>query len=298
MAAPVVHRHRDSSGDDSLTTYLREIRAFPLLSREEEVAVARRIRLGDTTALDHLVCANLRFVVSIAKKYQNRGVSLSDLVNEGNLGLIRAAEKFDDTKGVKFISYAVWWIRQAVIQALAEHGHAVRLPLNRAATIHRISRNANALSQELGREPTRHELAMELDVSEEEIANTLPIGRAPLSLDAPFATGDDAKLLDYLSDETSPSPDDDVVDSGLSESVEQALARLKGREAPVLRMYFGLDGTEPMTLESIGELFGITRERVRQIKEKGLGRLRRSAQAKVLASFCGLQPNQLCRVRP
>ena len=270
---------------DSLARYLQEIRAYPLLSRAEEAALARRIRRGDAAALDRLVCANLRFVVSIAKKYQKLGVSLADLVDEGNLGLIRAAEKFDESKGAKFISYAVWWIRQAILQALAEQAHTVRVPLSRANMLHNLGRRANALRQELGREPTQQEIAVGLDVTEKEIACAVPVARSYVSLDAPIAGREDAKLLDYLRDDVTPAPDNDLVDGGLSEVLEKALARLRGREAKVLRLYFGFDGNEPMTLESIGASMGITRERVRQIKERGLARLRSLEKAHVLTAF-------------
>lgn len=279
-------RSLDKSPDaDSLTTYLRDIRGYALLSRDEEIALAERIRGGDTDALDRLVCANLRFVVSIAKKYQHQGVSLPDLIDEGNLGLIRAAEKFDGTKGVKFISYAVWWIRQAIFQALAEQAHTVRVPLNRALTVFRIGRHANALRQEFGREPTQRELAEELQLSEEELERSMPVVQSYLSLDAPLTTTDDAKLLDYLSDDSTRAPDDDVVDGGLADSIEDALDHLRPREAKVLRLHFGFDGNEPMTLDSIAGLFGVTRERVRQIKDKALSRIRKSNQAVALGSF-------------
>lgn len=279
-------RSLDRSPDvDSLTTYLHDIRAYPLLSRDEEIALAQRIRRGDADAVDRLVCANLRFVVSIAKKYQHQGVSLSDLIDEGNLGLIRAAEKFDGTKGVKFISYAVWWIRQAIFQAIAEQAHTVRVPLNRAATVFRIARHANALRQEFGREPTQRELAEELQLSEEELERSMPVVQSYLSLDAPLTTTDDAKLLDYLSDDSTRAPDDDVVDAGLADSIEDALDHLRAREAKVLRLHFGFDGNEPMTLDRIAGLLGVTRERVRQIKDKALSRIRKSNQAVALGSF-------------
>lgn len=279
-------RSLDKSPDaDSLTTYLRDIRGYALLSRDEEIALAEHIRGGDTDALDRLVCANLRFVVSIAKKYQHQGVSLPDLIDEGNLGLIRAAEKFDGTKGVKFISYAVWWIRQAIFQALAEQAHTVRVPLNRALTVFRIGRHANALRQEFGREPTQRELAEELQLSEEELERSMPVVQSYLSLDAPLTTTDDAKLMDYLSDDSTRAPDDDVVDGGLADSIEDALDHLRPREAKVLRLHFGFDGNEPMTLDSIAGLFGVTRERVRQIKDKALSRIRKSNQAVALGSF-------------
>ncbi|OLB07427.1 MAG: RNA polymerase subunit sigma, partial [Gemmatimonadetes bacterium 13_2_20CM_1_70_33] len=244
-----------------------------------------RIKQSDAEALDKLVRSNLRFVVSVAKKYQNQGVSLSDLINEGNLGLIRAAHKFDETKGIKFISYAVWWIRQAILQALAEQSRIVRVPLNRAGTLHRIGKRSASLLQELGREPTVEEIAEGMDISEEEVAKTLSISQAHLSLDAPLTPGEDNKLLDYLPDTTNPGPDDEIFEHALTESIEGVLATLKEREAKILRLYFGLEGQEPMTLEEIGSLLGITRERVRQIKEKALARLRHVSRARALESF-------------
>src|ERR671937_2519874 len=278
---------KSSYEEGSLDQYLRDISVYPLIDREEEIRLARRIRANDEEALDKLVRSNLRFVVSVAKKYQNQGVSLSDLINEGNLGLIRAAHKFDETKGIKFISYAVWWIRQAILQALAEQSRIVRVPLNRAGTLHRIGKRANALLQELGREPTHEEIAEEMDLSEEEVARTISISQTHLSLDAPLTPGEDNKLLDYLPDNLNPQPDELTFEKALTESIEEALSSLKEREARILRLYFGLDGEEPMTLEQIGSLLGITRERVRQIKEKALSRLRHVSRARALESFLG-----------
>jgi RNA polymerase primary sigma factor len=245
------------------------------------------VQIHDSCAesLDKLVRSNLRFVVSVAKKYQNQGVSLSDLINEGNLGLIRAAHKFDETKGIKFISYAVWWIRQAILQALAEQSRIVRVPLNRAGTLHRIGKRSSALQQELGREPTIEEIADGMDIPKDEVAKTLAISRSHLSLDAPLTPGEDNKLLDYLPDDQSPGPDDQTFERALSNSIEEVLGTLKEREAKILRLYFGLDGQEAMTLEEIGGLLGITRERVRQIKEKALARLRHVSRARSLESF-------------
>jgi RNA polymerase primary sigma factor len=271
--------------EGSLDQYLREISQYPLINREEEVNLAIRIRTGEAEALDKLVRSNLRFVVSVAKKYQNQGVSLSDLINEGNLGLIRAAHKFDETKGIKFISYAVWWIRQAILQALAEQSRIVRVPLNRAGTLHRIGKRSSALQQELGREPTVEEIAEGMDISEEEVAKTLSISQSHLSLDAPMTPGEDNKLLDYLPDTLNPTPDEETFGHALTESIEKVLGSLKEREAKILRLYFGLEGKEPMTLEEIGSLLGITRERVRQIKEKALSRLRHISKARALESF-------------
>ena len=271
--------------EGSLDQYLREISKYSLLKREDEVELAVQIHVGDAEALDKLVRSNLRFVVSVAKKYQNQGVSLSDLINEGNLGLIRAAHKFDETKGIKFISYAVWWIRQAILQALAEQSRIVRVPLNRAGTLHRIGKRSSALQQELGREPTIDEIAEGMDIPKDEVAKTLAISRSHLSLDAPLTPGEDNKLLDYLADEESPGPDDQTFERALSNSIEEVLRTLKEREAKILRLYFGLDSQEAMTLEEIGGLLGITRERVRQIKEKALARLRHVSRARSLESF-------------
>ena len=278
---------RHSYEEGSLDQYLRDISIYPLITREQEVELAQQIRGNDQEALDTLVRSNLRFVVSVAKKYQNQGVSLSDLINEGNLGLIRAAHKFDETKGIKFISYAVWWIRQAILQALAEQSRIVRVPLNRAGTLHRIGKRASALLQELGREATHAEIADGMDLTEEEVAKTMSISQTHLSLDAPMTPGEDNRLLDYLPDTMSPTPDEETFDKALTESIHEALAGLKEREAKILRLYFGLDGSEPMTLEQIGAVLNITRERVRQIKEKALSRLRHVSRARALESYLG-----------
>jgi RNA polymerase primary sigma factor len=273
--------------DGSLDQYLRDISAYPLITREEETILARQIRDDNQDALDKLVRSNLRFVVSVAKKYQNQGVSLSDLINEGNLGLIRAAHKFDETKGIKFISYAVWWIRQAILQALAEQSRIVRVPLNRAGALHRIGKRASVLRQELGREATHAEIADGMDISVEEVEKTMSISQVHLSLDAPLSPGEDNKLLDYIADTVNPTPDELTFEKALTEAIEESLSDLKERESKILRLYFGLDGAEPMTLEEIGELLGITRERVRQIKEKALSRLRHVSRKSILESFLG-----------
>jgi len=286
MAGGVPHK-RHGYEEGSLDQYLRDISIYPLISREQEVLLAKKIRGNDQEALDTLVRSNLRFVVSVAKKYQNQGVSLSDLINEGNLGLIRAAHKFDETKGIKFISYAVWWIRQAILQALAEQSRIVRVPLNRAGTLHRIGKRASALLQELGREATHAEIADGMDITEEEVAKTMSISQTHLSLDAPMTPGEDNRLLDYLPDTTNATPDEETFDKALTESIQEALAGLKEREAKILKLYFGLDGAEPMTLEQIGEVLNITRERVRQIKEKALSRLRHVSRARALESYLG-----------
>src|SRR3977135_106273 len=276
-----VSTNRKSTVDEgSLDQYLRDISVFPLITREQEVALAQKIRGDDQEALDTLVRSNLRFVVAVAKKYQNQGVSLSDLINEGNLGLIRAAHKFDETKGIKFISYAVWWIRQAILQALAEQSRIVTGPLNRAGTVHTIGKRSASLLQELGREPTVEEIAEGMDISEEEVAKTLSISQAHLSLDAPLTPGEDNKLLHYLPDTTNPGPDDEIFEHALTESIESVLATLKESAGRILRLYFGLEGQEPMTLEEIGSQLGITRERVRQLKEKALARLRHVSEGR------------------
>ncbi len=285
MAGLPHKRHTYEEG--SLDQYLRDISVYPLITREMEVELAKKIRCDDQEALDTLVRSNLRFVVSVAKKYQNQGVSLSDLINEGNLGLIRAAHKFDETKGIKFISYAVWWIRQAILQALAEQSRIVRVPLNRAGTLHRIGKRASALLQELGREATHAEIANGTDLTEEEVAKTMAISQIHLSLDAPMTPGEDNRLLDYLPDTTNQTPDEETFDKALTESIQLALAGLKEREAKILKLYFGLDGAEPMTLEQIGAVLNITRERVRQIKEKALSRLRHVSRARALESYLG-----------
>lgn len=276
---------RGIAREGSLDQYLKEISQYALINREEEAELARRIRAEDEEALDKLVRSNLRFVVSVAKKYQNQGVPLSDLINEGNLGLIRAAHKFDETKGIKFISYAVWWIRQAILQALAEQSRIVRVPLNRAGALHRIGRRSSALLQELGREPTVDEIAEGLDITQEEVERTLAISQSHLSLDAPLTPGEDNRLLDYLPDQFSPGPEDEAYERALKQTIEEALSSLKEREAKILRLYFGLDDQDPMTLEEIGALMGITRERVRQIKEKALVRLRHASRARFLETF-------------
>ncbi|MGI9626586.1 MAG: sigma-70 family RNA polymerase sigma factor [Longimicrobiales bacterium] len=276
---------RSDKADGSLDQYLKEISQYPLIDRAEEGRLARGIRAGDPESLDKLVRSNLRFVVAVSKRYQNQGVHLSDLINEGNLGLIRAAHKFDETKGIKFISYAVWWIRQAILQCLAEQSRIVRVPLNRAGALHRIGRRKSMLLQELGREPTVDEIATDMNVSHEEVERTLAISRSHLSLDAPMNSGEDNRLLDYLPDQFSPGPDEETFENALTETVESALSSLKDREAKILRLYYGLEGDDPMTLEQIGSILGVTRERVRQIKEKALGRLRHASRARFLETF-------------
>jgi len=270
---------------DSLTAYLREIGSFSVLNPADEASLALRARGGDARAVDALICANLRFVVSVAKKYQHHGIPLADLIDEGNLGLIRAAHRFDETRGVRFISYAIWWVRQAIVQAIAEYGHAVRIPMSRYSAMRRVGRHADVLRMDLGREPTHVELIQEAGISEADAAVTLPMARAPISLDG--AVGDDARLIEYLPDESAEPPDRDAANANLAESVEVALHALRGREATVVRLYFGFDGGDPMTLEGIGERLGVTRERVRQIKDRALSRLRKSTMASALATLQG-----------
>lgn len=280
-----IRMRKDAHDDGSLDLYLREISVYPLLSRQEEIDLALKIQQGDHEALDALVRANLRFVVSVAKKYQNQGVTLPDLINEGNLGLIRAARKFDPARGIKFISYAVWWIKQAILQALAEQGRIVRVPLGRASTLYRIGQFRATLLQELGREPTATEVAENLDLNCDEVEHTLSLTRRHLSLDAPVAPGHDSRLMDYLPDQFAPLPDNETYERALSSTIEDTLDTLSPREARILRLYFGIDGQEPLTLEEIGDSLGITRERVRQIKEKALSRLRHASRARKLEAF-------------
>ena len=285
MKQPAKRKHGVDEG--LLDQYLRDISAYSLITREQEAVLAVRIRAGDEEAMNELVRANLRFVVSVAKKYQNQGVNLSDLINEGNLGLIRAARRFDESKGIKFISYAVWWIRQAILQALAEQSRIVRVPLNRAGDLHRIGKRAAALVQELGREPTHGEIAEGMGLTEEDVARTMAISHTHLSLDAPLTPGEDNSLIDHLADNGRMSPDEEMFEKALIETVHNSLLILKPREARVLRMYFGLTGDEPMTLEDIGEVLGVTRERVRQIKDRALMKLRHNSRKRALESFLG-----------
>ena len=271
--------------DDSLDQYLQEIGEVALLTADQEVALAKRIKKGDQDALERLTKANLRFVVSVAKQYQNQGLSMGDLINEGNLGLIKAAKRFDETKGFKFISYAVWWIRQAILQALAEQSRIVRLPLNRVGALHKIGKASSGLEQAYGREPSPSEIADELDMSDFEVRDTLKISSRHLSLDAPFKEGEDNSLLDVLEDSMQPPPDDPLLDASLRREIEKALATLTPREAEVITLYFGINREQPLTLEEIGERFGLTRERVRQIKEKALRRLRHASRSRPLKSY-------------
>ncbi|MBI4417764.1 MAG: sigma-70 family RNA polymerase sigma factor [Ignavibacteriales bacterium] len=271
----------------SLDKYLQEIGKVELLTPQEEIELARRIKKGDQKALEKLTKANLRFVVSVAKQYQNQGLSLGDLINEGNLGLIKAAKRFDETRGFKFISYAVWWIRQSILQALAEQSRIVRLPLNRVGALNKIGKAFSTLEQEFEREPSASELAEELDMSLFEVSDTLKISGRHLSMDAPFAQGEDNRLLDVIQDQRQPSPDSTLMDESLKVEVKRALATLSEREAQVIRLYFGLDQEHSLTLEEIGEKFNLTRERVRQIKEKAIRRLRHASRSKALRAYLG-----------
>jgi RNA polymerase primary sigma factor len=271
----------------SLDKYLQEIGKVELLVPQEEIELARRIKKGDQKALEKLTKANLRFVVSVAKQYQNQGLSLGDLINEGNLGLIKAAKRFDETRGFKFISYAVWWIRQSILQALAEQSRIVRLPLNRVGALNKIGKAFSTLEQEFEREPSASELAEELDMSLFEVSDTLKISGRHLSMDAPFAQGEDNRLLDVIQDHRQPSPDVGLMEESLKIEVRRALATLSEREALVIRLYFGLDQEHSLTLEEIGEKFNLTRERVRQIKEKAIRRLRHASRSKALRAYLG-----------
>ena len=264
----------------SLDKYLQEIGKEDLITVEEEVELAQRIRKGDQRALEKLTRANLRFVVSVAKQYQNQGLSLPDLINEGNLGLIKAAEKFDETRGFKFISYAVWWIRQSILQALAEQSRIVRLPLNQ------INKAFSRFEQEHERRPSPEELAETLDLPAEKVADTLRVSGRHISVDAPFVEGEDNSLLDVLVNDDSPVADKTLINESLSTEVERALATLTERERDIIRLFFGINCQE-MTLEEIGEKFGLTRERVRQIKEKAIRRLRHSSRSKLLKTYLG-----------
>lgn len=279
-----VNRKTARPSHDSLAEYLNEIGRYPVLTRDEELALGARIRCGDRDAFNELVCANLRFVVSVAKQYHSHSVGLLDLISEGNVGLVRAARKFDHRRGIKFITYAVWWIRQAMLQALNEQSRIVRVPSRRAGNVHRLGRHVNALFQKLGREPTHEEIADELEITEEEVAESMSIGQRHVSLDTPMADAAESTLLDCLADQMSPSPDQESEENSISTSVSLALSRLRARDLIVLRLYFGFDGEEPKTLEQIGAQLGVTRERVRQIRDRALRRLRSALPHLALAS--------------
>ncbi len=271
----------------SLDKYLQEIGKVDLLTPDEEVDLAKRIREGDQLALEKLTKANLRFVVSVAKQYQNQGLSLGDLINEGNLGLIKAGQRFDETRGFKFISYAVWWIRQSILQALAEQSRIVRLPLNRVGSLNKISKTFSMLEQKYEREPSPDELAEVLDVSTSEVVDTMKISGRHVSMDAPFIQGEDNRLLDVLENDNEETPDFGLMTDSLRREVQRALSTLTQREADVISFYFGLNGEHSMTLEEIGERFNLTRERVRQIKEKAIRRLRHTSRSRALKPYLG-----------
>lgn len=273
----------------SLDKYLQEIGKVELLTQDEEIELAKKIQNNAPDAdqaLEKLVKANLRFVVSVAKQYQNQGLSLGDLINEGNLGLIKAAHRFDVNRGFKFISYAVWWIRQSILQALAEQSRIVRLPLNRVGALNKISKKFNELEQQFEREPTPQELAEELEMSVEEVTETIRLGGRHLSVDAPLQQGEDNRLLDIIPNEQQEPPDAGLIHESMRQEIDYVLGCLSDREAEVIRLYFGLDGHQ-YTLEEIGEKFGLTRERVRQIKEKAIRRLKHTPRAKVLKEYLG-----------
>jgi RNA polymerase primary sigma factor len=270
----------------SLDKYLQEIGKEELITVEEEVELAQRIKKGDQAALEKLTRANLRFVVSVAKQYQNQGLSLPDLINEGNLGLIKAAEKFDETRGFKFISYAVWWIRQSILQALAEQSRIVRLPLNQVGSLNKINKAFSKFEQENERKPSPEELADALELPADKVADTLRVSGRHISVDAPFVEGEDNSLLDVLINNDSPNADRALMMESLAREIERALATLTERESDIIRMFFGI-GCQEMTLEEIGERFGLTRERVRQIKEKAIRRLRHTSRSKLLKTYLG-----------
>lgn len=273
---------RDSK---ALDRYLQEIGREELISVQEEVELAQRIKQGDRKALDKLVRANLRFVVSVAKQYQNQGLSLPDLINEGNLGLIRAARKFDETRGFKFISYAVWWIRQSILQALAEQSRIVRLPLNQVGSLNKINKEQSRFEQEHERRPSAEELADRLDLPAEKVSDTMKVSGRHVSVDAPFSDGDENSLLDVLTNDDTPNPDTKLNQESLAKEVDRALQQLDERERTIVQMFFGI-GSQEMTLEEIGTKFDLTRERVRQIKEKAIRRLK-GQKSRLLKSYLG-----------
>jgi len=271
----------------SLDKYLQEIGKVDLITADEEVELAQRIRAGDQIALEKLTKANLRFVVSVAKQYQNQGLTLPDLINEGNLGLIKAAKRFDETRGFKFISYAVWWIRQSILQALAEQSRIVRLPLNKIGSINKINKMYAFLEQENEREPSAEEIAKKLDMTINEVKESMKNSGRHVSMDAPLIEGENSNLYDVLRSGESPNPDKNLVHESLRIEIERALETLTPREADVVKLYFGLGEHQPMTLEEIGETFDLTRERVRQIKEKAIRRLKHTSRSKILMTYLG-----------
>ncbi|EAP86623.1 MULTISPECIES: sigma-70 family RNA polymerase sigma factor [Croceibacter] len=272
----------------SLNNYLQDVSKLDLITAEEEVELAQRIREGDQIALEKLTKANLRFVVSVAKQYQNQGLRLPDLINEGNVGLVKAAKRFDETRGFKFISYAVWWIRQSILQALAEHSRVVRLPLNKIGVINKINKTFSYLEQAYERPPSAAEIAKELDMPVSKVKTAMKNSGRSLSMDAPFQEGEnDSNLYDVLKSGESPSPDNNLMQDSLSVEIERALDTLTEREADVIRLNYGLGGQQPLTLQEIGETFDLSRERVRQIREKGIRRLRHESKSKILKKYLG-----------
>src|SRR6478736_7138072 len=271
----------------SLDKYLQEIAKVDLITAEEEVILAKRIKEGDQVALEKLTKANLRFVVSVAKQYQNQGLSLGDLINEGNLGLIKAAQRFDETRGFKFISYAVWWIRQSILQALAEQSRIVRLPLNQVGSLNKINKAYSKLEQQFEREPSAEELADILDLPIDKVSDTMKVSGRHVSMDAPFANGEESSLLDVLVNMDSPKADTGLMNESLSKEIDRALSTLTERERDVVKLFFGIGLNHGLTLEEIGDKFDLTRERVRQIKEKAIRRLRHSSRSKLLQQYLG-----------
>ncbi len=271
----------------SLSRYLEEIGNFEPLPPTREVELAQRIHKGDHNALEELITANLRFVVSVAKDYQGQGLPLTDLINEGNLGLIKAAGRFDESRGFKFISYAVWWIRQSILQALAEHSRIVRLPLNRVGTISKITKTAEKLESEIERSPNEEEIGRQLDMTSDEVIDAMRISRRHHSLNAPFREGDKNSLIDVIQDDNQSSPDEPLMHDSLKDEIRQSLKTLKERERQVIKMYFGIERDYALTLNEIGEEFNLTRERVRQIKEKAIRRLRHRSRSKALRTYLG-----------
>ena len=271
----------------SLDKYLQEIGKVELISAEEEVELAQRIKQGDKIALEKLTKANLRFVVSVAKQYQNQGLSLPDLINEGNLGLIKAAQRFDETRGFKFISYAVWWIRQSILQALAEQSRIVRLPLNKIGSINKINKTYAKLEQEFEREPNAEEIAEVLDITEQEVKESMKNAGRHISMDAPLVQDEDNTMYDVLKSDEAPTPETELLYESLRKEIDRAISTLTQKEQDVIRLYFGLNGSHAMTLEEIGEKYDLTRERVRQIKEKAIRRLKHTSRSKILKSYLG-----------
>lgn len=273
----------------SLDKYLQEIGQVPMITADEEVELAKKIKAGDQAALEKLTKANLRFVVSVSKQYQNQGLSLPDLINEGNLGLIKAAQRFDETRGFKFISYAVWWIRQSILQALAEQARIVRLPLNKIGSINKINKAFSLLEQEFEREPSAKEIADMLEMTEQDVKDAMKNNGRHISMDAPLVSGDDdsSNMYEVLPNDALPGPENELYKESLRKEIERALKTLSPREADVIRLYFGLNGQHPLTLEEIGEKFDLTRERVRQIKEKAIRRLKHASKSKLLKSYLG-----------